>query len=55
MTVLHMSKNDIENADLEFLFNIIPMSMEMFKYIMSGLTGDKNPGIGTGYSKSGVK
>ena len=49
-----MSKEEVDNADSEYLLNVISISMEMFKYIMSGISGNSNPGIGTGYSKSGV-
>lgn len=49
-----MSKSEVDDADFEYLMNVIPISMDMFKYIMSNLAGNSNPGIGTGYSKSGA-
>lgn len=55
MIVLHMNKSEIDNADDEFLFNIIPMSMAMLTHFASGLAGNNNPGIGTGFSKSSAK
>jgi len=54
MTVLHMSRKEIDEESFEFLMNVIPISMDMFKYIMSGLTGNKNSDIGTGFSRSTV-
>lgn len=55
MGVLHMSKEEVDNADSEFLFNVIPVGMKIFQYLMSSLAGNTNPGIGTGYSKSSAK
>lgn len=47
-----MSKEDVDNADFDHLMNMIPMSMDMFKYVMSNFAGNSNPGIGTGFSPS---
>lgn len=55
MTVLHMSKDEIDNSSSEFLFNIMSTSMAMFSHFISGLTGNSNPGIGTGFSPSSLK
>jgi len=55
MTVLHMSKDGIDNSDSEFLFNIMSTSMAMFTHFISGIVGNSNSGIGTGFSPSGVK
>ncbi len=49
-----MSKEEVDKSNMEHLTNTISISMEMFKYIMSNLAGNSNPGIGTGFSKSGV-
>lgn len=53
--VFHMSKEQVDNSDTEHLTNIIPMGMDMFKYIMSSFSGNSNPGVGTGYSSSKAK
>ena len=50
-----MKKEEVDNSDWEHLTNVTSISMEMAKYFMAGLSGDKNPGIGTGFSPSGVK
>ena len=31
--LFHMSKEDVDNSDFDHLMNIIPMSMDMFKYM----------------------
>lgn len=50
-----MSKKEVDEADIDYLMNIISISMEMFKYVMAGLAGDSHPGVGTGFSPSGLK
>lgn len=55
MTVLHMSKDEIDNSSSEFLFNTISTSMAMFSHFIAGLSGNSNPGTGTGFSPSGLK
>ncbi len=55
MTILHMSKSEIDNADSEFLFNVMSMSMATLTHFVSGLAGNNNPGIGTGFSKSSAR
>ncbi len=47
-----MSKEQVDTADFDYLMNILPVSMDMFKYIMSSLSGNSNPGVGTGFSTS---
>lgn len=54
MTVLHMSKDEIDNSSSEFLFNIMSTSMAMFSHFIAGLGGNSNPGVGTGFSPNGV-
>ena len=54
MTFLHMSKDEIDNADSEFLFNVISSNIGMFTHFISGLGGNNNPGVGTVFSKSKV-
>lgn len=54
MAIFHMSRKQVEEEDMDFIMNIIAMSMEAGTYFMAGLSGNSNPGIGTGYSKSGA-
>ncbi len=52
MTVLHMSKDELDNSDSDFIFNVISTSMAMFSHFISGLGGNSNPSVGTGFSSS---